>query len=93
MNKDNISVQFQLLNILLGCFQKERKVFSGNSFLPAVKGVVEFLGHLEKLVIPLDDVPAGIHTKLPQQRHHAAQNLSDSPAGESGVYVLDDLAR
>ena len=93
MNKDNVSIQVQLLNILLSCFQKELKVFGANSLLSPMKSIVEFLGYLEKLGIPLDDIPAGIHAELPEQRHHATQNLGDTTPGEGGVDILNDLTR
>ena len=58
-----------------------------------MEGIVELLGHLEKLLVTLYDIPAGINAQLLQQRHHAAQNLSNSSPAESGVDILDNLAR
>src|SRR4030042_1981662 len=93
MNENDISIQFKFLNVLLGCFQKELKVFSANSFLSAVKSIVEFLGHLEKLITPFYDIPAGIDTKLSQQGHDPAQYFGDSPTHEGRVDILNYLAR
>ena len=58
-----------------------------------MEGVMKFLGHLEKWLTTLYDIPASVHPKLLHQRHHAAQNLSYPPAGKGGVDILNNLPR
>ncbi len=58
-----------------------------------MKGIVEFLGHLEEIVILIDNAPTRVYTKLPQQRYHPGQDLRDSSTGKGRVDILDNLTR
>jgi hypothetical protein len=72
MDKDDIPIKLHLPDILLGDFEKKSEVGVGNILSSAVQRIVEFFGHLEKLGVSFNGIPAGIHTQLLHERQHAA---------------------
>jgi hypothetical protein len=82
MDKDNITIELHLFDILLGDFKKKSEVSVRNILSSAMQGIVEFLGHLEKLGVSFNGIPAGIYTKLFQQRQHATQDLGYATSGK-----------
>lgn len=92
VNKEQIPVQLQVFRILLRGSCVNLKVVPGYFFLPAMKGVMKFLGDFKKLFFGMNHVPAGINAQLSHQRQYAVKYLCDTTPAKGGVYIMDNLA-
>lgn len=72
MNKENVSTEGYLLDILLARLLKQGDVLRRERDPSSVQSIVDFLSHLEKLIIALDHAPTRVHAKLIQKWQHPA---------------------
>jgi hypothetical protein len=64
VNKDDVSIEFKLLDILPTRFQEQGYVLRGELITFAMKGVMDPLGYLEEFLVALYYDPASIYAKL-----------------------------
>ena len=61
MDKNNIKRGVHLSDIFIACLPKDIKIIIAYFLLPAVQGVMEFLGYGKETLSSLYNIPSGIH--------------------------------
>lgn len=92
MNEDNITIKVHFLRIFFSRLTKGLEILFGYSFMPIMKGIVEFFRNAEKFIVPLNNVPASVDAQLLHERHHPAQNFRNAAADKGRVNILNYLA-
>ncbi len=92
MDKHDIPINLDFINISLAGFHKDVEHLRGDLFGFSMKSVVEFLCDIKKTLAALDKIPSCVHPQFSQQRYHAIENFCNTTAYSRRVDVLDDFS-
>ena len=83
VDEQDVPLELHLLEVHRRVFPKDLQHLGRDRFGMPVKRVMEGLGHGVERLVPLDDVPGGVHAQFPQERDHAGEDLRH-PAPHGG---------
>src|SRR5712692_6048314 len=92
MNDDHILRKLHALPVLFVVGQEYLLCGSRQLIFAAVQGIVESLGHLEKIVPSCNDIPVGGNFEFAQQGNETIQHFGHSATDSGGVNHLHCLS-